>query len=152
MCVYTHIHTYTHTHTHTRTHIHAHTYIHTHTYTHTHTHTHIHTYTHTHIHTYTHTYTHIHTHTHTHHFSPLGQHILSTIVKWRCLCWFHPRGEGVLTYLGMVERFRGDDPRLWDFHSDWVYMLYLNTIRLTPFSCRKNRFVSITFSSRDTRT
>ncbi len=45
--------------------------------------------------------------------------------------------RGVLTYLGMVERFRGYDPRFWDFRSDWVYILYLNTIRLTPFVCRK---------------
>ncbi len=36
--------------------------------------------------------------------------------------------------------------------SDWVPMLYLNIIGLTPSFCRKNRFVSITFSSRDTRT
>ncbi len=29
-------------------------------------------------------------------------------------------GEGVLPYLGMVRRFFGDDPRFWDFQSDWV--------------------------------
>ncbi len=34
--------------------------------------------------------------------------------------------------------------------SDWIPILYLNTIQLTPFFCRKNWFVSITFSSRDT--
>ncbi len=51
---------------------------------------------------------------------------------------YYPRGGGgVLTYLGMVERFRGDDPRFWDFLSDWVYILYLNTIWLTPFSAEK---------------
>ncbi len=38
------------------------------------------------------------------------------------------------------------------FQSDWVPILYLNTIRLTPSFNRKNWFVSITFSSRDTRT
>ncbi len=42
-------------------------------------------------------------------------------------------------------------PPFWGFHSDWVPMLYLRTIRLTPSFCRKNRVVSITFSSRDTR-
>ncbi len=46
-----------------------------------------------------------------------------------------PPGGGVLTYLGMVERFRGDDHHFWDFRSDWVYILYLNTIRLTPSVC-----------------
>ncbi len=34
--------------------------------------------------------------------------------------------------LGMVERFLGDEPRFWDFQSEWVYILYLNTIWLTP--------------------
>ncbi len=61
-------------------------------------------------------------------------------------------GGGILPYLGMVGRFRGDDPRFWDFQSDWVPILYLITIRLTPSFCRKNRFVSILFSSRDIRT
>ncbi len=28
-------------------------------------------------------------------------------------------GGGVLPYLGMVGRFRGDEPRFWDFQSDW---------------------------------
>ncbi len=66
-----------------------------------------------------------------------------------------PVGGGVgvvLPYLGMVVRFRGDDPRFGDFQSDWVPILYLNTIRLTLSFCRKNRLVSITFSSRDIRT
>ncbi len=62
------------------------------------------------------------------------------------------RGGGVLPYLVMVGRSRGDDPRFGDFRSDWVPILYFITIRLTPSFCRKNRFVSITFSSRDTRT
>ncbi len=61
-------------------------------------------------------------------------------------------GGGVYPYLGMVGRFRGDDPRFGDFQSDWVPILYINTIRLTTSFGRKNRFVSITFSSRDTRT
>ncbi len=34
----------------------------------------------------------------------------------------------------MVGRFCGDDPHFGDFQSDWVPFLYLNTIRLTPFS------------------
>ncbi len=59
---------------------------------------------------------------------------------------------GLHPYLCMVGRFRGDDPRFGDFRSDWVPILYLSTIRLTPSFCRKNRFVSITFSSRDIRT
>ncbi len=63
------------------------------------------------------------------------------------------RGGGdVLPYLDMVGRFRGDDPPFLDFQSDWVPILYLNTIRLTLSFCRKSRFVSSTFSSRDTRT
>ncbi len=39
-------------------------------------------------------------------------------------------GGGVHPYLGIVGRFRGDDPRFWDFQSDWVPILYLNTMRL----------------------
>ncbi len=42
--------------------------------------------------------------------------------------------------------------RLGDFQSNWVSILHLNTIRFTPSFYRKDRFVSITFSSRDTRT
>ncbi len=61
-------------------------------------------------------------------------------------------GGGVLPYLGMEGMFCGDDPHFWDFQSDWVPILYLITIRLTPSFCRKNKFVSITFSSRDTWT
>ncbi len=44
---------------------------------------------------------------------------------------------GGLLYLGMVGRFRGDDSRFGDFQSDWVLILYLTTIRLTPSFCRK---------------
>ncbi len=58
----------------------------------------------------------------------------------------------VLPYLGMVGRFHGDDPHFGNFQSEWVPTLYRSTIRLTPYFCRNNRIVSITFSSRDTRT
>ncbi len=66
----------------------------------------------------------------------------------------HPvyRGRGVLPSFGIVGRFCGDDPRFGDFLSEWVPILYLNTIRLIPSFCKKNRFVSITFSSRVSRT
>ncbi len=37
------------------------------------------------------------------------------------------RGGGLLPYLGMVGRVRGDHPRFWDFRSDWV-----------PFSASSN--------------
>ncbi len=40
-------------------------------------------------------------------------------------------------YLCIVVRFCGDDPRLWDFQSDCVPILYLTTIRVTPSFCRK---------------
>ncbi len=59
---------------------------------------------------------------------------------------------GVLPYFVMVGRFCGDDPIFFNFQFDWVPILYLNTIRLTPSFCRKHQFVSITSSSRDTRT
>ncbi len=65
------------------------------------------------------------------------------------LCSQHPRR--VLSYLAMVERFSGDDG-FWDLRSEWVPMLYLIIFGLTPSFCRKNQFVSITFSSRDTWT
>ncbi len=58
----------------------------------------------------------------------------------------------VLSYFGMVGRLRSDDHDLWDFQSNWVPILYLNMIQLTTSFCRKNQFVSITFSCRDTRT
>ncbi len=44
-----------------------------------------------------------------------------------------------------------DYPRFRDCQSDWVSILYLTTIQLTPTFCRKNQFISITFSSRNTR-
>ncbi len=34
-----------------------------------------------------------------------------------------PGGWGVLPYLGMVGRFRGDDPCFGEFQSDWVPIL-----------------------------
>ncbi len=43
-------------------------------------------------------------------------------------------GGGHFPYLGMVRRFRGDDP-LFYFQSDWVPILYLNTMRLNPSFC-----------------
>ncbi len=43
----------------------------------------------------------------------------------------------------MVERFRGDDPCIGDFQSDWVPILYLNTIRLNPSFCRKKIVLSL---------
>ncbi len=61
-------------------------------------------------------------------------------------------GRGVLPYLGMVGRFRGDDPRFCDCWSDLVPIVWCNQIRLTHSFCRKNQFVSIAFSSRDTWT
>ncbi len=52
-------------------------------------------------------------------------------------------GGGVLPYLCMVGRFCGDDPRFCDFQSDWVPILYLNTIRLTPSFSRKKICLSL---------
>ncbi len=44
----------------------------------------------------------------------------------------------VLPYLGMVGRFRGDDPHVWDFLSNWVPILCLIKMWLTPSFYRKN--------------
>ncbi len=67
-----------------------------------------------------------------------------------CLVTLYPRE--VLPHMTMIRRFLGDDCRFWDFQSDWVPMLFLITIWLTPFFRRKkNQFVSITFSSRNTK-
>ncbi len=49
--------------------------------------------------------------------------------------------EWVLPYLGMVGRFRNDEPRFGDFQSNWVLILYLNTIRLTPLSVEKMVYI-----------
>ncbi len=46
-------------------------------------------------------------------------------------------GGGVLLYLGMVGRFRSDDPLFCNFRSDWVPMLWLNQIRWPPLSAEK---------------
>ncbi len=48
-----------------------------------------------------------------------------------------PGGVGVLLYVGMVGRFPVDDLHFWDFQSDWVPILYLNKIQLTPSFNRK---------------
>ncbi len=61
-------------------------------------------------------------------------------------------GREVLSYLGIVGRFSGDDPHFCDCQSDLVPIVWLNQIRLTTSFCRKNHFVSMTFSSRDTWT
>ncbi len=64
---------------------------------------------------------------------------------WGCsLVW-------VLLYLGMVGRFCIDDPHFCDFQSDWVPILYPNH-PIGPLFLQKNRFISITFSSRNPRT
>ncbi len=39
---------------------------------------------------------------------------------------------GILQYLGMVGRFRCEDPCFGNFQSDWDLMLCLNTIKLNP--------------------
>ncbi len=63
----------------------------------------------------------------------------------------HMPGEGT-SILGIVVRFHSDDPRFWKFQSDWVPIVYLITIWLTPvFLQIKNQFVSITCSSIDTK-
>ncbi len=42
-------------------------------------------------------------------------------------------GEGrVLPYLGMVGKLRGDDPQFWNFRSDWVPIICIIMIWLTP--------------------
>ncbi len=64
---------------------------------------------------------------------------------------FH-EGRGVLRYLGMVGRFCSNDPCLCGCRSNLVPIVWCNQIRLTPYFSRKNEFVSITFSSRDTWT
>ncbi len=76
----------------------------------------------------------------------LAGHVLYTIM------WCVTLSGWVLPYLGMVVRVPGNDPHFGGDQSDWVPILYLHTIWLIPSFCRKNRFVSITFSSRDTKT
>ncbi len=46
---------------------------------------------------------------------------------------FLPRGGGGG---GCTWAWQGGS-RFWDFQSDWVPILYLNTIRLTPSFCKK---------------
>ncbi len=50
--------------------------------------------------------------------------VIVLYLYYRTLGW-------VLPYLCMVGRFHADDPRFGDFQSDWVPILYLNTIQLT---------------------
>ncbi len=58
----------------------------------------------------------------------------------------------VLQYLGIVGRFRGDDPRFGGFNPIGS-LFYTSTQSDWPsLSAEKNRLVSITFSSKDTRT
>ncbi len=54
---------------------------------------------------------------------------------WHTCCKLIQLKQGWSPGVGMVGRFRGDDPRFWDFQSDWVSFLYLNTIWLTPSFC-----------------
>ncbi len=48
---------------------------------------------------------------------------------------YRPRGGGVHPYLGMVGRFRGDDPRFGDFQSDMVPIT--QHIPIDPFFLQK---------------
>ncbi len=63
-------------------------------------------------------------------------------------CWHRPDPARLLQFMGIVGMFRGNDRLFGDFQSDWIPILYLNTIQLTLSFCRKNRYISITFSSR----
>ncbi len=45
---------------------------------------------------------------------------------------------GVLPYMGMVGRFCGDDSHFSDFQSNFIPILYLNSIWLTPLSAKKS--------------
>ncbi len=45
--------------------------------------------------------------------------------------------------LGHGTRFRRDYPRFGDFQYNWVPILYLNTIRLTPSFCKKTIGLSL---------
>ncbi len=61
-------------------------------------------------------------------------------------------GGGVISYLGMVGRFRSDDPHFCDCRSNLVPIVWCNQMQFTPLSPEINQFVSITFSSRATWT
>ncbi len=51
---------------------------------------------------------------------------------------YYPKSTGrVLPYLGMVWRLCGDHPRFWDFRSEWVPILCIITLRLTPLFLQK---------------
>ncbi len=62
----------------------------------------------------------------------LGVSRMTTMIVW-----------SQLPYLGMVGRFRSNDPRFGDFQSNWVPILYLSTIRLIPSFCRKQIGLSL---------
>ncbi len=63
---------------------------------------------------------------------------------WLLSCLDYITSPGwVLPYLGIVGRFRGDEPHVWDFQSSWVPILYLNTILLNPLFCRKKLGLSL---------
>ncbi len=78
----------------------------------------------------------------------VSKNYVTFLKKYKDLSW----GRRVFAYLGMVGRFHGDDPDFCDCRSNLVPIVWCNQIRLTPSFCRKNQFVSITFSSRDTWT
>ncbi len=44
---------------------------------------------------------------------------------------------GILPYLGMVGRFRGDDPGLWDIQSDWFLFYTSAQSDWPPLSAEK---------------
>ncbi len=48
--------------------------------------------------------------------------------------------RGVLSYLGMVGRFCGDDTHFYDNQSDLVPIVWCNQIQLPPSFCRKISF------------
>ncbi len=67
----------------------------------------------------------------------LGPH-LSISVYYSKQTHHHLLPGRVLPYLGMVGRVRADDPHFWDFLSDWVPILCLIMIWLSPSFCRQN--------------
>ncbi len=76
---------------------------------------------------------------------------IKTIGRQVWYVWEYPLGW-VLPYLDMVERFRGDDPILGIFNEIGSLFYTSTQSDWLPSFCRKNRVISITFTSRDTRT